>query len=118
MGNKVMGVGKKILSGVGSVGSKILDGFNATRDFAKKGWQVVQKIPVIGDIAQKASHMNIPIINRSLSDITGVASDVLDDVNRVAGKIKNRDMSAISDAKNMYDRYKDGSLLGPRSIAI
>jgi hypothetical protein len=77
-----------VWNGIKSGGSRVLNWANKARDGINKGWNFVKKIPVVGNIADRAASLKLPLINMSLKDVAGTADTALDtanDIGRLAG---------------------------------
>ena len=84
MGGKISSFGKALWGGVKKVGSKVMPVFNGIRSGISKGFDFVKKMPVIGDMADKAASMPIPQLKGlSLKDIGSKASGVVDTANKI-----------------------------------
>lgn len=89
MGGKISSFGKALWGGIKKVGSKVMPVFNGIRSGISKGFDFVKKIPVIGDIADKAASTPIPQLKGlSLKDIGSKASGVLDTANKINDHIQ------------------------------
>lgn len=82
MGNAGSGVKKfftKAWDGVKSIGSKVLGIGSTIRDGIGKGFNFVKKIPVVGQIVEKAVDTPIPFLKgATLRQVGDVASSALD----------------------------------------
>lgn len=89
--------GGDIWGGIKKVGGKVLDIGRKARDIVSGGWEKLQKIPVIGKIAENLASRGIPILGgQSLKDIAKTASDVLDVGESVATTGKSLEAGDLS----------------------
>jgi hypothetical protein len=103
-------VGGGILNGISKVGGGILNVGNKVKDGISKGFDVIKKIPIIGDIAQTA--VNIPLIKgKSIADIAGIADQALKTGEGVMGGVnalKRGDIGgAIGSVSDTYNNVQN-----------
>jgi hypothetical protein len=92
----------RVWGGIKSAGGRVLDIGNKIRDGINKGYNIVKKIPVVGNVVDKMIDTPIPLLGgMSLKNIAGTANTALDvgnDIGRITGmRNEGRDTGKLND---------------------